>query len=501
MSALASPDRPGGGPATVTALGGALLLVLTVVSPLPMWVVMPAALAAAAFAAFHRVVLSWPALVGVLVLFILFLPMRRYTLPVNVGSFELEPYRVLVAFLLAGWLAMLLVSSEVRLRRTGLEGPIIAVGLATVASVVVNYRAISGAGVTTDVVKSMTFFASFFLVYLLVVNTIRPEQVLGLVELLVAGGTVLAALAIVEARAGYNLFDHLAQLIPILQEHELPDRAADLNGFERGGRLRVYGSAEHPIALAAALAMLLPLAIGLAAGRSRWWWVSAGVIAVAVLSTLSRTGVIMLVAIGAVFALMRPRETFRHWWVVIPALMIVHLAIPNTLGIIKSSFFPQGGLIQDQQSSAGSKTAGGRLTDIGPVLDRVAEQPVLGVGFGSQVWRPGEPQAVGRDFAPDTSTRILDNQWLGTLLETGVLGALAWIWLFRRFLMRVRRRAAADESAEAWVAVGIAAGVAAQMVAMFTYDAFAFVQATFILFLLLAFGTLLSRPADRVAPS
>lgn len=492
MSSVASPVRAGTAPAAAVALGGVLLLMVAVASPVPMWFAMPVALAGMVFAAFHRALLSWQTLVGVLIVFILFLPMRRYTLPVNVGNFELEPYRVLVMFLLAGWIAMLLVDPSIRLRPTGLEGPIMAIGLATAASVLVNFGSISSAGVTTDVVKAITFFASFFLVYLLVVNTIRPSQVLGLVQLLVAGGTVVAALAIYEARSGYNLFDHLAQYIPILQEHALPDRAADLNGFQRGDRLRVYGSAEHPIALAAALAMLLPLAIGLAASRSRWWWVSAAVISAAALSTLSRTGVIMLVAIGLVFVWMRPRQTLRYWWTVIPALVVVHVALPHTLGIIKSSFFPQGGLVQDQQSSAGSKTAGGRLTDIGPVLARVASQPALGVGFGSQVWRPGEPQAVRPDFAQDDSTRILDNQWLGTLLETGVLGVLAWIWLFRRFLVRVRRRASQDDSADAWLAVAVVAGVAAQMVAMFTYDALAFVQATFILFLLLAFGTLLS---------
>jgi hypothetical protein len=47
--------------------------------------------------------------------------------------------------------------------------------------------------------------------------------------------------------------------------------------------------------------------------------------------------------------------------------------------------------------------------------------------------------------------------------------------------------------------VGVLAGVTAQVVGMLTYDALAFVQATFVLFFLLAFGLLLGTE-DRARP-
>jgi O-antigen ligase len=448
----------------------------------------------------------------VLLAFVLFMPMRRYTLPFDAGI-QLEPYRVLVAFIVAGWGAMLLADRGTTLRRTGLEGPILAIALTTMASIVLNLGEIADDGATREVLKSLTFLASFFLVLYLVVSTLDPSRVVGLVKLLVLGGVVLAAFAIYESRSGYNLFDHLTEYLPFLRENWLPDKAADAQGYARGGRERVYASAEHPIALAAALCMVLPLAVALAVKRSRWWWLAVSLIAMAVLATLARTGVVMLATIAVVFVLVRPRETLRLWWTVIPILFVVHLVLPNTLGIIKSSFLPQEGLLAEQRSSAGSETAGGRLTDIGPVLDRVAAQPALGVGFGSQVWTPeqsggpqtGEPArdagtVANHGFGEQERTRILDNQWLGTLLETGVLGALAWAWLFWRFCGRVRRRAGADDSTEAWLAAGVLAGVTAQVVGMLTYDALAFVQATFILFFLIAFGVLLGTE-DRARPA
>lgn len=491
-------------------LAGLVIAGATLISPVPAWFVLPAAAGAAGLLLLHRTLLAWHALAGVLLAFVLFVPMRRYTLPFNAGI-ELEPYRLLVAFLVAGWAAMLLADRRTNLRSSGLEGPILAIALTTLASIAVNFGEISDNGATREVLKNLTFLASFFLVFFLVVSTLDPSRVVGIVKLLVLGGAVLAAFAIYESRSGYNLFDHLTEYLPFLRENWLPDKAADATGFARGGRERVYASAEHPIALAAALCMVLPLAVALAVKRSRWWWAAVTIIAIAVLATLARTGVVMLATIAIVFVLTRPRETLRLWWTVIPILFVVHLVLPNTLGIIKSSFLPQEGLLNEQRSSAGSATAGGRLTDIQPVLDRVAERPALGVGFGSQVWSPdqsagpqtGEPARDAGvvdhpEFGERERTRILDNQWLGTMLETGVLGALAWAWLFWRFIGRARRRARADDSTEAWLAAGVLAGVAAQVVAMLTYDALAFVQATFILFFLLAFGVLLgaTRPPE-----
>src|SRR5438105_2027416 len=80
---------------------------------------------------------------------------------------------------------------------------------------------------------------------------------------------VIAALAVVERRTGFNPFNHLSGFIPGLQFRG----AFGTDSLLRAGRLRVYGPAEHPIALGAALVMLIPLAVYLAhsSGKRRWW--------------------------------------------------------------------------------------------------------------------------------------------------------------------------------------------------------------------------------------
>jgi hypothetical protein len=157
MHAAAPRAERDAAPATAL-LAGLAVTALTLLSPVPIWFVFPAAAAAAALVAVHRALLAWHTLAGVLLAFVLFMPMRRYTLPFDAGI-QLEPYRVLVAFIVAGWGAMLLADRGTSLRRTGLEGPILAIALTTMASIVLNLGEIADSGATREVLKSLTFLA------------------------------------------------------------------------------------------------------------------------------------------------------------------------------------------------------------------------------------------------------------------------------------------------------------------------------------------------------
>ena len=89
---------------------------------------------------------------------ILFIPIRRYKLPGDAG-FSLEPYRLIVALILAGWAAALLVDTRVRLRRSGLELPIALILLTILASVVMNPE--RAGSLQSAVLKAVTFMISF----------------------------------------------------------------------------------------------------------------------------------------------------------------------------------------------------------------------------------------------------------------------------------------------------------------------------------------------------
>jgi O-antigen ligase len=222
--------------------------------------------------------------------------------------------------------------------------------------------------------------------------------------------------------------------------------------------------------------MLLPLAIYLArkTGQRRWV-IAALLLAIGTMGTFSRTGIIMLSTVGLVFIWLRPRETIRRWPALLVMLAAVHFVMPNTLGILKTSFFPAGGLVAEQQSEPGRTRVQGRLAKIKPTLNVVKNDPVLGVGFGSQIV-----------FGPRQNALLLDNQWLGTLRETGLAGFFALLWLFVSVIRRASREARADDSHRGFLLVAMTASIAAFGVGMLTFDALGFIQVTFILFALLA---------------
>lgn len=430
------------------------------------------------------VLIGWPRLVAALILIIMFIPIRRYTLPANL-PFQLEPYRVFVALLVLGWLASLLVDSRIAFRRTGFEGPLLVIVGAAFASVVANPARVAHVSAFVD--KSLMFFLSFVLVLYLIASVIRRvEDVDYLAKTLVITGTVVAISAVVEARTGFNVFNHLSRVFPFL-------RGGAISGPEfirvGTGRLRVFGSAEHPIALSAALVMVVPLAIYLARSHAQRRWIACALaLSIGAISTVSRTGIVMFIVIGLVFLWLRPRETRRLWPALVPALVVIHLAVPGTLGSIKNSFMPPGGLVAEQKSQAG-QSGSGRLADLGPGIREWKRQPLVGQGFGTR---------VVESSASTSSNNILDDQWLGTLLETGALGFFGWLWFFARAVRRFGAEAKRDEGARGWLLASITAAIAAYAVGMVTFDAFSFIQVTFLLFILVGLGSALI--AERPAP-
>lgn len=417
-----------------------------------------------------RLVVSWRLIVGSIVVIIFFVPITRYTLPGNL-PFDFEPYRVVVAAVVAAWIVALLVDPRIRITRSFLDGPLWAVGIAAAASVAVNPARVSAVGSAT-VLKGLTYLVSFFLVTWLLVSVVRDQRTIDmLVKLVVVSGTIVAAFAVVESRIEYNVFDHLAEWIPLLELSNAPQA-------QNRGALRAYGSAQVAIALGAVLVMLIPLAIYLVrrTGR-RHWLVAVLVLTVGALATISRTAVLMLIAIALVYMLLRPRETRRMWPLLLPALVVIHLAIPGVLGTVTQSFFPKGGLIAEQSANAGTGSAG-RAADIGPALEEFGKRPFLGRGYGTDIVNLGARR----------NADVLDNQWLGTLLQTGLTGVIGWAWLFTRSVRRFGGAARREDGPLGWLFTGLAASTTAFAVGMLTYDAFAFVQSTFVMFIMLGLG-------------
>ena len=136
-----------------------------------------------------------------------------------------------------------------------------------------------------------------------------------------------------------------------------------------------------------------------------------------------------------------------------------------------------------------SMSSAGRVDDLAPSLEEAGRRPFLGYGFGTRI-----------TTGPTANARILDDQWLATLLEIGGIGVVGWLWLFGRFARRCWRRAKEHDGPYGLLMAAITASLVAYAVGMFTYDAFYFIQVTIVMFVLLGLGVVLLRlPPDRRA--
>jgi hypothetical protein len=470
VSALAYRDRraaviPAAFTAAAAVGAGASVLGHARIGLIPMIIV-------ATWAIANRIgkgVLAWQTQISALILVVMFIPIRRYTLP-GALPFQLEPYRLLVALIAIMWVAALLIDPRVRLRRTMLDGPIAAFLLALFCSVAPNTSRIAEQGLQTYVVKTLTFFVSFVVVYYLITTLVRSwHDIDTTLALLVGSGIVVSLFALVEARTGFNAFNHLTRVVPILHQH------TEGRLVPRGARLRALASAQHPIALGAMLVLLLPFVTYLSTrGNKRLWLAGGGFLALGAISTVSRTAIVMLIVEAIVFLRLRPVETRRLWPLLVPLLIAVHLAVPGAVGSLKNAFLPKGGIVAEQQGAANTRGSG-RLADLGPTLNQSSDGPVLGQGVGTRVVEDG----------PNQNAQILDDQWLGLLLDAGVVGVLTAIWMIRRALLRSAAAAREDRSPRGLFLTAATASVTAFAVGMLTFDAFSFIQVTFVFFILL----------------
>jgi hypothetical protein len=479
MRLVAGAARPWPVISGAIVLGALAILVLPIFAGVPAEAVTGAAGLLVLAALTRRFTFQWRSLIGFLILVILFVPIRRYVLPGGL-PFQLEPYRLLVALIVAVWLTSLLIDRRVKLRKTGLEAPIALFVGAVGCSIVANEGRISDGKLDPAVFKSLTFLVSFFAVLYVIASVVRRKRdVIFLLKILVGGSAVVAAFAVVESRTGFNVFDHLDRNVPFLRRNydtALPPRI---------GRLRAYGPAEHAIALSAALAMMAPLAGYLAyVQRRNRWWVAMGVILLGCLATVSRTGVVMLGVEAFILVVLRPRQMKKLWPALLPLLVAVHIALPGTLGTLKESFFPPGGLKQEQLGFNGTGRLGAeRLV---PTFKEINAHPIFGIGYGTRIVRSTNANAM-----------ILDDQWLVTLLEMGIVGVYALVWLFVRVIRRLMLEARRQEGDEVWLFAALAAALSGFMVSMLTFDALAFTQVSFMFYILVGLSAVvLQLPRD-----
>jgi O-antigen ligase len=296
---------------------------------------------------------------------------------------------------------------------------------------------------------------------LLAADTIRSrERLTALVRALVVGGCGLAVIGILQFTLSLDVTTILR--VPGLSVEDSKYEAIT----SRSEFNRVAGTTFHPIEFSAVLTRLIPLALHLTyaapPGRRRRWWVATGIIAAAIPMSVSRTGTVGVVAVALIlFPSWTGRRRRQAIWATLLFAIGMKAFIPGLLGTLRALFFSFG---VDPSVTA-------RRIDYGFVVSFISERPWFGRGFGT--------------FLP-ARYDFLDNQFLLSLVETGVVGLLATIALFAVGMgcaRGLRRRS--DDPVTRDLAISLFAGVVVALITFATFDFLSFPTARSVAFILL----------------
>lgn len=311
------------------------------------------------------------------------------------------------------------------------------------------------------------------LLMLFVLDVLRDSQdVEAVLRWLVVAAAIAAVLALAEAFTGRALGAWVPPGLQALPEIEI--------SFSRAGQGRPQGTAGHPLELGAVMSSLTPIALGLyflarrRGDPSLRWAVATGLIAGAGLISLSRSVVVTLVLAIAVMATAWPwRRTLAVVGIGVVGLVVALLSGLRLLNTFITLFATAG-----TDSSLASRAVGRTQA-----ADIFAAHPILGGGLGTY---------------SQTSDHVLDNQYLSTLVEQGLLGVVALLALLvaAAFCALRARRSADGVTAE------LGAALLGSLVVLLGVNAIldtaGFAQISIITPLLIAFAFALRPPVQDV---
>jgi polysaccharide biosynthesis protein PslJ len=368
----------------------------------------------------------------------------------------------LLAFALLGWYSLLWVHPRFALYRGHQPTRLAATAFTCifVAAYVSANRHTLDTTAQNGADRDMICVAGWMAILLLAADGIEGwNQLHTLLRRIVACVSAIAALGIAQFTTGFNLATYV--VIPGLSRQVA---FADLG--TRDGLNRPSATTAQPLEFAAVLALALPLAIHqarfAAPGVRFRRWLQVALIGAALPLTISRSAVLGLAVIALMLVPTWPkRDRRRALAVIVGAVAAMWVAVPTLFPLLYQLFAATGA-----ESSSTS-----RLDAYSSAAPFIAAHPWLGQGFGT--------------FLPQTYF-FVDDQYLTSLIETGVLGLLVLLSMFGLgcYLARTARRSCTDEKTRDLLQC-LAVSVVTVAVSFFTFDALGFATFSGMTFLLL----------------
>ena len=311
--------------------------------------------------------------------------------------------------------------------------------------------------------KKVCVLLGYFSLFWIVATVVRRSELQHWCLLFVILATVLAIGVIYEFRTGTNVFFNWTNDV-------LPNSisVAPVPPDPLFGRELVSGPTEHAIATSAMLAMGLGFVLtGLMQAptplRKLFYAISTALVLAACFATVRKTGIVAPAAALITLCVYRPRAMVR----LLPLGLVIVIAIqglaPGAMVRVKAQFVGGGGFWEQ-------KSVEGRTEDYAAIKPDRAKNLRWGRGHGTY-------DAV--------KYRFLDNEYLGRIIETGVVGLVVYLLLILAVIRVAHRASRSKDPVRARVGVACVAGAVVYLVTNFVFDALSFAQAPY-LFLFLA---------------
>jgi hypothetical protein len=321
-------------------------------------------------------------------------------------------------------------------------------------------------------VKKLVLLLAFVTFFVVAASVIRPGEVRPLLKLMIGLGVVCAIGTIIERQTRFNIFYSAWNgVLPYTKPPEM-DVLDDI------GRLGVVGPTSEPLELATLLSLVVPFTVVFAleskTRRQRLLYLAAAAIVMAgAIATSRKTSIVAPVTGLAVLIAYRPRVMLRAIAIaIVPLFIVIHIALPGQLGSTLSQLEPS--------RAKAVNTDKVRVARYDAVRPDIMSHLLLGRGFQS--------------YDP-LKYRYLDNEYLGLLIGTGVLGTAAFLAIFGSLLTLGHPLIRGPDHYRSGPALAIQVALVMTLVTCALFDTLSFAHVSYMLFFLGALLLAIHKPS------
>jgi hypothetical protein len=419
-------------------------------------------------------VLPW--MIAVLLAMVWLVPFNVIELAVSF-PIDLKLDRLLLPFVLGTWALALAAGGPYapRIRLTWIHAALGACAAIACLSLIADATSLNRTLELETGIKQLTLLGSYVTFFVLAASVVRRSEVPAFMTYTLGLALVCALGTLWEYRFHYNVFYEMSdKLLPgIFTVGEAESAALDSIG-----RRLVRGPAEIPLEAVAMLVMALPIAlVGLIHARA---WrgrilhgLASALLLAAMISTFRKSAFMAPISVVLTLAYFRRRELLRLAPLALVLILMIPVLAPGALGSVA---------FQLRGDRLGVNTVSDRTSDYDAVRPDVWTHLPLGRGYGTY---------------DHTSYRILDMELLQQLIEVGVIGLAAYLFVIGAIVGVARAPIRARTPVDAPVALAAAAAAVGFFVLSTLFDVMSFPHCPYLFLWMAALLAVVVKPPDE----